>query len=251
MVTVDTGAGGGGGGAATVTADVPLLPSLVAVIVAEPGATPVTRPVDDTVAIDPLDVDHVTVRPVTTFPFASRRVAWSCTVFPTSTVAEEGDRVTVATGGGVTVTDDVPLFPSLVAVMVADPAATAVTKPLEDTVAMDALDVDQVILRPVRTLPPPSRRVAWSCAVLPTSTVAVVGDTMTVATGSGGGGGGAVTVTDAVPVFPSLLAVIVAEPAETPVTRPLEATVAIDAFELDHVTVRSDSTVPLASRNVA
>jgi hypothetical protein len=45
MVTVPTGTG------VTVIADVPLFPSAVAVIVAFPGATPVTTPADDTVAM--------------------------------------------------------------------------------------------------------------------------------------------------------------------------------------------------------
>ena len=49
--------------------------------------------------------------------------------------AEGGLTVTEATGTSATVTADVPLFPSLVAVMVADPAASAVTSPLPLTVA--------------------------------------------------------------------------------------------------------------------
>ena len=55
------GGGGGGGGAVTVIADVPDLPEDVAVIVAEPAATPVTTPVEFTVAAAALFVDHVTV----------------------------------------------------------------------------------------------------------------------------------------------------------------------------------------------
>src|SRR2546425_5299999 len=43
---------GGGGGVATVTADVPLFPSDVAVIVVDPTATPVTSPLPLTPAID-------------------------------------------------------------------------------------------------------------------------------------------------------------------------------------------------------
>ena len=39
--------------------------SLVAVIVAEPSATEVTSPVDDTVATEAEDVVHVTVAPLT------------------------------------------------------------------------------------------------------------------------------------------------------------------------------------------
>src|SRR5213593_330968 len=55
-----------------------------------------------------------------------------------------------AYGSWVTVMTAVPLCPSLVAVIVADPAAAPVTSPLELTVATEALLLDQVIARPVR-----------------------------------------------------------------------------------------------------
>jgi hypothetical protein len=55
----------------------------------------------------------------------------------------------------------------------------------------------------------------------------------------------------AVPVFVSLVAVIVALPAATAVTNPLELTEATPAFELDHVITRPVSTLLLASRVVA
>jgi hypothetical protein len=55
-----------------------------------------------------------------------------------------------------------------------------------------------------------------------------------------------------VPVLPSLVAVIVAVPAATAMTRPeLELTEAIPVFELDHVTTRPVSTLLFASRVVA
>jgi len=55
-----------------------------------------------------------------------------------------------------------------------------------------------------------------------------------------------------VPVLPSLVAVIVADPVVTAMTRPeLELTEAIPAFELDHVTTRPVRTLLLASRVVA
>ena len=83
----------------TVTLALPLFPSLVAVIVAGPGATPVTRPVAFTVAVDVLELVHVTVRPVRMLPLASLSVAVSCTVWPTWTGAAAGVTSTVATGG--------------------------------------------------------------------------------------------------------------------------------------------------------
>jgi len=67
----------------TVTAAEPLLPSLVAVIVAEPPAFPVTSPLELTDATALLLEDQVTTRPVSGVPLASLGVALSCTVCPT------------------------------------------------------------------------------------------------------------------------------------------------------------------------
>ena len=67
----------------TVTVAVPLFPSLVAVSVAVPAATPVTRPVADTEAIPGALLVQVTGRPVSVFPAESLAVAASWTVCPT------------------------------------------------------------------------------------------------------------------------------------------------------------------------
>src|SRR5687767_13378371 len=75
--------GGGGGEAGTVTSAVPLLPSLAAVMVAGPAATPSTSPVELTVATLAADVDHEIVLPLSTAPFASLSVAVSWVVAPT------------------------------------------------------------------------------------------------------------------------------------------------------------------------
>jgi hypothetical protein len=61
----------------------------------------------------------------------------------------------------------VPLFPSLVAVIVALPTATAVTNPLPLTVATAEALVAQVTTRPVSAFPAESRGVATSCTVWP------------------------------------------------------------------------------------
>jgi hypothetical protein len=79
---------------------VPLFPSLVAVIVAEPGATAVTRPVPLTVATVGALLAHVTVRPVSVAPAASSRVTVSCCVAPVVRLALAGVTATVATGAG-------------------------------------------------------------------------------------------------------------------------------------------------------
>src|SRR5438876_8072581 len=97
----------------TVMDDVPLLPSLVAVIVAAPRVTAVTRPLPFTVATEVLLLDQETARPERTVPFTSLGVALSCTVRPVWTVAMAGATSTDATGMLVTVIDDVPFGPSL------------------------------------------------------------------------------------------------------------------------------------------
>jgi len=114
----------------TVTVALPLLPSLVAVIVADPCFLPVTTPLCVTVAVVPELLVHVIARPVSTFPFASFSVAVRVTVASSATLGADGDMVTVATGASVTLTVDVPLFVSLVAVIVAEPTVTPVTRPV-------------------------------------------------------------------------------------------------------------------------
>src|SRR2546430_5826068 len=82
----------------TVTAAVPVCPSLVAVIVADPAATPVTSPLPSTVATPVLLLDQVTTRPDNGVPFPSLGVAVSCTIWPTCTLGAAGGTATAATG---------------------------------------------------------------------------------------------------------------------------------------------------------
>src|SRR6266853_4354523 len=199
-----------GSGACTVTADVPLLPSLVAVIVAVPPATPLTSPLLLTVAILVLLLAHVTVRTVSAVPAESFGLAVSCAVCPTVRLAVAGATATVATGTAVTVIAAALLLPSLVAVMVAAPAATPVTRPLGFTRTSVVSPLAQVTVRPAKVPPAESFGVAVGCTGWPTRMLAVAGETTTEATGT------SVTVTAAVPVLPSLVAVIVAEPGATP-----------------------------------
>src|SRR5439155_1366156 len=187
----------------TVTDEVPLFPSLVAVIVAVPGVTPDTSPLLLTVATAVLELDHVTVRPESGAPVASFGVAVSCTVWPGCTEAVAGVTSTNATGTGVTLIEEVPLFPSLVAVTVAEPGVTPDTSPLMLTAATAVLELDHVTVRPESGAPFASFGVPVSCTVCPACTDAEGGVTSTVATGT------FVTVTVEVPLFPSLVAVIV------------------------------------------
>src|SRR5437660_12365187 len=177
-----------GRGACTVTTDVPLLPSLVAVTVAvPPSATSVTSPVGDTViTVGVLDV-HATDRPVKGLPLASLSVTFSWMVPWSGSVAGAGLTTTVATGTSATVTAAVPAFPSLVAVIVAVPAATPFTSPLLLTVAILVLLLAHVTVRPVSAVPAESFGVAVSCAVAPTDTLGAAGLTVTAATGAAAG----------------------------------------------------------------
>src|SRR5512133_1297464 len=144
----------------------------------------------------------------------------------------------------------VPTFPSLVAVTVTVPRSMPLSTPLMlSIVATLALDTVHRTARLVSTLPEASRNVACIVAGFHASTVSGAGATDTVATGTTGTSCFTVMVADA--VFPSLAAVIVADPAATPVTMPLPSTVATALLDDVHETARPDSTLPLASRGVA
>ena len=182
------GGGGGGGcaGAVTVRLALPVLPSLAAVMFAVPAASAVTSPFGETDAMLGEELDQLTERPVSVFPPASLSVAFACVVAPTRIEPEPNETVTVDTDGADTVKPIVPLLPSLVAVIVAEPAATAFTDPLEDTVATLGLDEFHVIVRPVSTAPDASLSVAVTGAVAPIASVVALADSVTVATGAGG-----------------------------------------------------------------
>src|SRR5207244_610343 len=83
-----------------------------------------------------------------------------------------------------TVTIAVPIFPSLVAVIVTPPTARPVTSPLPETLAIVVSLLVQVTTRPVSGAPFASFGVAVSCTVCPTGTVAGDGVTVTEATGT-------------------------------------------------------------------
>ena len=144
-----------------------------------------------------------------------------------------------------TVIAALPLFVSLVAVTVVDPAATPVTRPLPFTVATAGVPLTHVTARPVRAPPAESFGVALSCTVAPTSILAVLGLTVTDATGTSD------TVMPALALWPSTVAVTVAVPALTPRATPLVLTVAIAGLLLAQLTTRPASVFPAESCAVA
>jgi hypothetical protein len=149
----------------TVTAAVALAEPDVAVIVAVPSATAVTRPEEDTVATDALDVAHDTAALLIVAPFWSLTVAESCCVAPIDENERlVGDSVTVEAAWD-TVAVAVALTEPDVAVIVAVPLATEVTSPADDTVATDELDVAHVTVAPDIVFPTASFTVAASVAV--------------------------------------------------------------------------------------
>jgi hypothetical protein len=153
-------------------------------------------------------------------------------VLPSATVAVAGVTETLTTGTIFTVNVADACRPSTETTTVPVPAASAVTSPPELTLVMPGVLVDQVTVRPDSDsgCPLAPRAITLSWRGWPTDIVAVDGLTATLATGS------AATVIVAVPDAPSLVAVIVTVPAETPVTTPAVDTVATWVLLLAYVT---------------
>ena len=164
---------------ATVTDAVALSEPDVAVITAVPSATEVTRPAEETVATDATDVVHVTVAPDIVLSLASFTVAVRVAVSPSEAkLTVVGDSV-IEAATWVTVTDVVAANEPNVAVTVAEPSATAVTRPAEDTVATDAVDVVHETVTPDISVSPESFTVAVSVAVSASEAkLTLVGDTV-------------------------------------------------------------------------
>jgi hypothetical protein len=210
-----------------------------------PTATGVTNPCEETVATAVFPELHVIVRPLSIPPFTSSVLAVACDV-PTA-VIEFGvsDTVTEATGTGITVIEDVPVFPSLVAVMLALPTETAVTSPAPSTVAIAGLLEVHATMRSDTPVLFASLTSAENCCVEPETTIAVGGLTVTEATDTG------TTVIEAFPDTASLVAIIIADPLPTAVTSPNGVTVATALFALLHVTTRPVRILLEESRGVA
>jgi hypothetical protein len=243
-----------GGGVCTVIVAEPTMPSTVALIVTVPADTPVTTPVEFTVATLALSVAQLTVRPVSACPAESRTVTVNCCVEPVSTLAFAGATLTVATGTSVTLTVTVavrdaaekPVFPAddAVTVMVAVPGPTAMMSPADETVATAGAVVPKVTV--AAGAPLGCVTTGESAELLPTARLTDVGvtDTAVIDVGS------ARTVMVMVPVTPPAVAVIVAVPTATAVTRPVAVTVAMAEFEVVHVIARPVRSAPLESRTV-
>ena len=159
--------------------------------------------------------------------------------------------VTVATGGGagaLTARGADPVCPSLVAMMLVEPAATAVTTPAELIVATLVFEEDQPMTRPVRTFPLASRVVAVALAVCPMLREELLSATETEVTGTGAG---ATTFKLPWPRTPSLVAEMTAVPGATAEIMPTSLTLATCELEVPQTMGRLARGAPSASLGVA
>jgi hypothetical protein len=125
-------------------------------------------------------------------------------------------------------------------VIVTEPALSALTNPVDDTVAMSGALVLHVT-GDVDADPLASITVAVACTVAPATTEFVGTDTLTLEMAT------ATDTSVALPVLPFTVAVTETIPPPTAVTRPDELTVASDAFEVLHATGRPVMGFPRAS----
>jgi hypothetical protein len=150
------------------------------------AVTVMTAPVAGlTVATPSLDDDQVTLAPGIAAPPASRTTAVSSAVPPAEVRVTALGVISTDAGTGAgnsTVTLAVPEAVPLVAVIVDDPSSSAVTRPVELTVAAVWFDELQFTEAPLMMFPCPSRTVAESCWVAPAEvSVTVPGVTWTCA----------------------------------------------------------------------
>jgi hypothetical protein len=115
-------------------------------------------------------------------PDASRAVAVAWVVWPTVMEVEAIETVTSATGTGTIVIEEVPVVPSLVAVIVALPTPTEVATPLAETAAIDGASDDHETALPLKMLLFASLASATSWRLDPMTTFADGGLTIIAAT---------------------------------------------------------------------
>src|SRR5262245_20774938 len=118
----------------TDTTALAVFPCEVAVMVAEPGPTPDTTPLSETVATVGSLEAHVTQGLTSGLPPSCGIAVNRCDV-PTRSDSSLGDTLSLVTAGQATETVALALIPSEVAVITAAPWATPVTIPVVETVA--------------------------------------------------------------------------------------------------------------------
>jgi hypothetical protein len=99
---------------------------------------------------------HATYRPLKAFPVASSATAVAWVVAPTASELDASVVITEATGTGTTVRDASPVSVPEAARMITVPGATAVTTPVDETVAIVGSSDVHATETPVIGLPIPS-----------------------------------------------------------------------------------------------
>jgi hypothetical protein len=170
--------------ATTLRVEVPLTPLSEAPTVVEPGATPVARPVEFTVATAAVTTVQLAVAVTSSVELSLYvAVALNCRVAPTDRLALEGETAMEVSVLGVTATASAafPLIPFSEAVMVVEPEATAVASPVEPIVATAALAAVQLAVAVTSPVEPSLYfAVALNCCVPPIAMLVMDGDTETV-----------------------------------------------------------------------
>ncbi len=248
---------GGGGGSLTVRVAEPDISPEDAVISVEPVPIPLASPFELIVATDVLLLVQENVTSGTTMLSAVRAVAVNCLVLPLLIVAEPGLTVMEFTtgGGSSTVTMIGSLvISSIMAVMSAMPAPTALTSPVISTVATSVSSLDHSNFPPPIIVPSEVRATAINWWVSPTTSIragiSIREDMSTIMLATTGGNSWTLTVTGML-VMPSADAVIIAVPAEIAVTSPVSSIVATSVSSLDHVYVTSVMVIPSEVNAVA
>jgi hypothetical protein len=220
--------------AVTVRLVLPETPELAALIVAVPGPTALASPEDSMVATLILLELHVTdVVILAVLPSLYEPVAVYWTVVPASALVFEGVTAIDCSVIAVTLSEvDAVGAPVKAALIVVVPAFAVVARPLPSIVAMDLEEEDQVT-NLVRSLELPSLRspVAVNWTAFLATTLGAVGDTVIEVTRA------FLMVSEAVPLIPLTVALMVTTPADLPVANPLWLTVAIVDLLVDQVAV--------------
>ena len=149
----------------------PVLPSLVAVTRAFPGASAVITPAAVTDATAGASLTKVTGRLVRTLPSLSVICVSNVSTEPTVSVETLGVSETAPAARARTMTVAVPTRPSLEAEIVADPGCKAMTLPVAVTATAVTLLELQTTTRPSNTPPAASRSVATNWRSVPTVNV--------------------------------------------------------------------------------
>ncbi len=226
------------GAGVTVTGTDATASSQVALILAAPGASPVTRPSRSTRATSTSLLVQRMGRSASSSPWPLRGTARSWIVSRSITSPPRGESSRLTARSGETVTTPVPLTPSTLADTVAVPGFRARTRPWAVSSTTSGSSTDHSTGRSSRGRPAGSLGTQVTSFVLPTSRVRDGGETSTEATAAG------VTVIRACPVRPSLEAMTTVFPFPWATTRPVPSTEATSGSLEVQLISRSVSSSP-------